>query len=214
MAKAAVDLYAELSVSPEASPATIKAAHRKLSKRHHPDVKKTGDIDRFRAIDTAYKVLRDPKKRAAYDETGTFSLESVQTEMQKVITVMVDIYNRLLADGQAFDESVSIIDLMGKLITENLKRLKGLDAEIEGRIKQLRSLRRTITRDDDGDNLFARATDEHINRRRDELGQIRDQVCTLKLVQDELGNYSSFARAAQAMHFVWASTTSATTTTA
>ncbi len=211
--KTQTDLYRDLGVKRTASPAAIKTAYRELSKKHHPDVKRTGDIDRFRAIDTAYKVLRDPKKRAAYDETGTFSLKAVQTEMQKVIAVMLDIYNKLLASGQAFDERVSIIDVMVKIIVINVTQVESLDGEIEARIKQLLSLRRTITRDDDGDNLFARATDEHVTKRRAELGQLREQMHVLKLVQDELGNYSSFARAAQAMHYVWATSSTTTSTT-
>ena len=196
-------LYGDLGVRRNASLKTIKAAHRALAKKHHPDVNRTGDMDRFRAIDTAYKVLRDPEKRTAYDETGAYSLGSVQTEMQKVICVMVDIYNRLLADGKAFDESVSIIDLMGNIVTENIARLNTAGAEIEDHIEKLLDLRRTISRDDDDVNLFARATDNHVKNKRTALGQINDQTHILELVRDELDNYSSFARAAQAVHMVW-----------
>ncbi len=208
-----IDLYKELGVRRNASAAAIKKAHRALVLKCHPDVK-GGDIDRFRRVDTAYKVLRDPEKRSAYDETGAYSLESVQTEMQKVMTVMVQIYDHLLETGKAFDKRVSIIDLMGKIVAENIAKTDTNIAEIEGQIDRLIDLRGTISREDDGDNLFVRTTDGHVERKRAALDQIRGQAHTLGLVKEELGNYSSFARAAQAVHIVWATSMNATSATA
>lgn len=207
----AIDLYRELGVRRNASLATIKKAHRALVVKCHPDVKGGGDIDRFRRIDVAYKVLRDPEKRALYDETGAYNLDSVQTEMQKVITVMVQLYDKLLESGKAFDKRVSVVALMTKLVAENITKMKGTIGEIEGQIDRLIDLRRTISRDDDGENLFVRTTDSHVERKRAMLEQLRGQVHTLGLVKEELGNYSSFARAAQAVQVVWATTFSSTT---
>ncbi len=207
------DLYKELGVRRNASPATIKKAHRSLVMKYHPDVKGSGDVDRFRRIDAAYKVLRDPEKRATYDETGTYSVEAIQTEMQKVVGVMVQIYNALLESGQAFDKQVSVIDMMGKLVAQNIAQAKGSIAEAEGHIASLVDLRRTISRTDDGENLFAQTTDSHIKRKSEALDQMRDQANTLRLVEEELGNYSSFARAARAVQVVWFAGTSATTST-
>ncbi len=206
------DLYKELGVRRDAKLTAIKKAHRSLVKKHHPDVNGGGDPERFRRIDIAYKVLRDPEKRATYDETGAYSIESIQTEMQKVVGVMVQVYNALLESGQAFDKQVSIIDMMGKLVAQNIAQEKDSIAEAEGHIASLTDLRRTISRTDDGENLFAQTTDHHIMRKCEALDRMRDQANTLRLVKEELGNYSSFARAARAVQTVWAFQTISTAT--
>lgn len=66
------DLYAILGVPADATGEQIKAAFRKLTREHHPDVLVT-DSERGRATEKmqeltqAYRVLRDPVKRLAYD---------------------------------------------------------------------------------------------------------------------------------------------------
>src|SRR3954467_8871570 len=66
------DYYELLGVPRGADDAAIKAAFRKLAMEHHPD-RKNGCKEseaRFKAINQAYDVLKDPQKRAAYDRVG------------------------------------------------------------------------------------------------------------------------------------------------
>ena len=62
-----VDYYEDLQVSPNADLETIERVYRLLAKRYHPDNRSTGNSDKFSIISTAYKVLSDPEKRAAFD---------------------------------------------------------------------------------------------------------------------------------------------------
>lgn len=62
-----VDHYEVLHLSPTADRETLERVFRLLAKRYHPDNAKSGDADLFREIDTAYRVLSDPERRAAYD---------------------------------------------------------------------------------------------------------------------------------------------------
>lgn len=63
------DYYAILGVEPSAGEAEIKTAYRRLARKYHPDVsKEAGAEDKFKAINEAYEALRDPQKRAAYDQ--------------------------------------------------------------------------------------------------------------------------------------------------
>src|SRR5829696_7342149 len=61
-----LDPYRALGVRRDATDAEIKAAHRKLAKRFHPD-KETGDRDRFLKVQEAYRVLSDPLQRRDWD---------------------------------------------------------------------------------------------------------------------------------------------------
>lgn len=63
------DYYDILGVEPGAGEAEIKTAYRRLARKYHPDVsKEAGAEDKFKAVNEAYEALRDPQKRAAYDQ--------------------------------------------------------------------------------------------------------------------------------------------------
>ena len=66
------DYYAILGVLPAASRGEVRAAYRRLARRHHPDVNPPDEDDvaanKFmRQLNDAYEVLNDPRRRAAYD---------------------------------------------------------------------------------------------------------------------------------------------------
>ncbi|HXV73348.1 MAG TPA: molecular chaperone DnaJ, partial [Sphingomonadales bacterium] len=66
------DFYATLGLDKSADEAAIKSAYRKLAMKYHPD-KNPGDKaaeQKFKDINEAYDVLKDPQKRAAYDRFG------------------------------------------------------------------------------------------------------------------------------------------------
>jgi len=66
------DYYAILGVARNASEQEIKKAYRKLALKYHPDVSKEPDAEnRFKEVAEAYQTLKDPAKRAAFDELGS-----------------------------------------------------------------------------------------------------------------------------------------------
>lgn len=65
------DYYQIMGIARDATQDDIKRAYRKLARKYHPDVsKEPGAEARFKEIGEAYEVLKDPEKRAAYDQLG------------------------------------------------------------------------------------------------------------------------------------------------
>lgn len=66
------DYYRILGVPRTASQEEIKRQYRELARQHHPDVAKhtPGSEEKFKDINEAYEVLRDPEKRKRYDMMG------------------------------------------------------------------------------------------------------------------------------------------------
>ncbi|HXU66155.1 MAG TPA: DnaJ C-terminal domain-containing protein [Casimicrobiaceae bacterium] len=65
------DYYATLGVARDAGEDAIKKAYRKLARKYHPDVsKEEGAEEKFKEVSEAYETLKDPEKRAAYDQLG------------------------------------------------------------------------------------------------------------------------------------------------
>ena len=65
------DYYETMGVKRDATQDEIKRAYRKLSRKYHPDVSQEDKAEaKFKAVGEAYAVLKDPEKRAAYDQLG------------------------------------------------------------------------------------------------------------------------------------------------
>jgi molecular chaperone DnaJ len=62
------DYYEVLGIGKDASADEIKKAFRKAAVEHHPD--RGGDESKFKEVNEAYEVLKDPSKKQRYDQFG------------------------------------------------------------------------------------------------------------------------------------------------
>ena len=62
------DYYDVLGIKKNSSADEIKSAFRKAAIEHHPD--RGGDEAKFKELNEAYEVLKDPEKRKRYDQFG------------------------------------------------------------------------------------------------------------------------------------------------
>jgi curved DNA-binding protein CbpA len=90
-----VDLYAVLGLTPSATPAQLRRAYRALLRQHHPDTRGAGPrrggdaanqtneaAQAVQLVLTAYEVLRDPARRAAYDRLRTSSGSAIPVRVR------------------------------------------------------------------------------------------------------------------------------------
>jgi curved DNA-binding protein len=66
------DYYKIMGVARDAGQDEIKRVYRRLARKFHPDVSKEANAEeKFKEVQEAYEVLKDPQKRAAYDQLGS-----------------------------------------------------------------------------------------------------------------------------------------------
>lgn len=73
-----MNYYNILEVSEDASIEDIKQSYRKKAAIFHPD-KASGDAEKFKEIQKAYEILKDPQKRSEYDNQQTFGYSNSYT---------------------------------------------------------------------------------------------------------------------------------------
>ena len=71
-ARRTLDPYAVLGVARDATPLQVARAHRRLAKRHHPDLHEGAEsvsaaAERMRRINEAWAILSNPARRGEYD---------------------------------------------------------------------------------------------------------------------------------------------------
>lgn len=72
MAVSYKDYYKVLGVERGASTEDVSRAYKKLARKHHPDLNpgNAGAEEKFKEINEAHEVLKDPEKRRLYDQLG------------------------------------------------------------------------------------------------------------------------------------------------
>lgn len=88
------NLYDLLGVTADASQEEIKKAYKKKANKYHPD-KEGGDQDKFSRVSKACRVLKDPEKRAVYDETGKIpeaELSPEEVTAENLRDIFIDVF--------------------------------------------------------------------------------------------------------------------------
>ena len=104
------DYYDILGVGKNTSEAELKKAYRKLAMKYHPDRNK-GDSsaeEKFKEAAEAYEVLRDPQKKASYDQFGHAGVNGQSGFGSGVEFDVEDIFSRFgdIFGGGFFGEDV------------------------------------------------------------------------------------------------------------
>ena len=98
-----VDLYALLQVRSTCDNTMLDKAFRHFAQQYHPDHSETADIDKFQQVLDAYRLLKDPESRAAYDTEYNSHYKNEENDYPKFYDQLVD-STTANADAEAHEE--------------------------------------------------------------------------------------------------------------
>lgn len=161
------NLYDTLGVAKDASPSEIKKAYRRQSSKAHPD--KGGSEKAQQAVNAAYAVLSDDRKRKHYDETGR---EQEPNITQQANALLLRLFNELL-------ENDEVADFLGAGRQALKSSTDGLRMNIERgqrRISTIQRKRGKVRRKDAGPNAVDMLIEQKVAQIRAAVGDLAEAL--------------------------------------
>ena len=173
--------YKTLGVSEDASAAEIKRAYRKKAESAHPD-KKGGSEDRMIAINRAFDVLGDPKRKLLYDATGQDGQRPIEEQMRGLL---MQGFQQALAAG-----SQTILKDVRRFIEDAKAKTIASQKEMRGGIKELEKRRKKI-KSKGAENLFHMIVDKKIQSLRQNIAVMDEGLKVVAVAFKALDEYES-----------------------
>ena len=183
-----MNLYDILHISPDASSDEIRDAYRERIKESHPD--RGGTDEDCRAVEMAYQVLRDPERRARYDQTGECD-DPINQESQQISSLLVATLFEVLEGIASFGGKPSehnVTSKMKELIEKGKKQIEGARNNTK---KAIESMKETANRFevDSGENILKQALLSQIQLQENNLEQQNTQLELADKTLEELKRF-------------------------
>lgn len=173
--------YETLGVDKSATAQMIKTAYRALAAMHHPD-REQGDAERMSAINKAYEVLSDPKKREHYDATGTDDATSPTDN--SVRATLAHMFEQVIEAVNVNDPLKAVRGALENALTHNRQRIEDLSR----RVVRLHS-RRDKLRTKNGVNLYLELIDARCSRMDEDIQQMTKEGKVMEAALKQLEDY-------------------------
>ena len=120
------DPYDALGLTKTATADEIKKAYRKLVRAHHPDLHPddAGAEARFKAISTAYDILKDPEMRARYD-AGEIDGLGAETPKRQYYRDFADAPDARYRQSQGFGPDADPADIFAEILRNRARQGTG-----------------------------------------------------------------------------------------
>lgn len=180
------DHYETLGVGRGATPEELKRAYRKRAQKAHPD--KGGKPEEFTAIQRAWDVLGDEKKRARYDrgeDPKAGHEDSIEERAQK------EIANLIITAVQSCPD-LDHMNVVADVTSSVQRKIGNMHQEIkqaESSIKRCENARKRLRRKKPGPNLVASMIDAQIGAIRRGIAAKRNDIELCELVVKLLADY-------------------------
>lgn len=129
-------LYDDLGVTPEATPAEIKAAARRAQKTHHPDA--GGTTEGFQKVQRAVAILSDPAKKEHYDRTGEERLTSdpEAEEQREAEALLIQAMAAVLQNAMLDPAHTDVAEMVRSHVAQHLRGLDNQRVEFDAHAKR------------------------------------------------------------------------------
>lgn len=197
--------YEILGVPRDAVDQQVKAAFRREASKAHPD-RAGGSAERMAAVNEAYAVLSDPKRREHYEKTG-------QTQEQTPIEVeasglLAQIFSKALEQDDA-----GILEFAWQHTEATLEKVSADRRTALKKARRLRSKRNKVRTSDGARNLVHGLVDQQSMQLRVKAAQLRHVQKLVTLAREMLHAYEEDVPFFRTPIFVRANGMSASTTT-
>lgn len=189
-------LYQILGCKPTDTIEKIKAAYRKLTKKHHPD--RGGNPEKFKEIQEAWEVLSDPELRAAYDRDGTIGKKQQgMPEDQKLFTLIQGLFDKTMSvlgidavvpqgdKPNPFWRQVNFVETMRDQLKKAIKDGHNVIKDAKASIERWKRLRDKLIKKN-GDNYFHHVINHKILSAESDIRNVEEGIKDLQLVQEWL----------------------------
>jgi curved DNA-binding protein CbpA len=177
-------LYDILGIGKKATPREVKNAYRRAARETHPD--RGGSNEAFFAVNHAYQVLTDERKRKIYDQTGDDSdlgdqrarmLEELGRLVYGIIENTPDVANG------------NVIEVCRRSIAAATTAHKQTIELLRQKIKKAKKAVKRITRKDGGVNSLAALIEPQIRSHEVGIIQAEAAIARNEIMLDLLGSY-------------------------
>ena len=150
-----MNLYEILGVDPGASPEEIRKAYKSKAGKMHPD--KGGDVEEFKQLQHAYRILSNDTKRANYDRTG--DADDFTDADAALRNQLSEIFLQMISHGIEHGFVKAACEHVIKQQQGALNSLK----ELQSKREHFLSLTEKVTTDDDTVNLFVTTINQQVS---------------------------------------------------
>lgn len=181
--------YEALGVSPNATAEEIEQAARSHARRHHPDA--GGDREAFDRGRRALIVLRDPKKREAFDRDGTVDDRPENYAFSEAINIITTMLEQLLANQHIDPETVDITAQIRQQLKQNRANIVKMVADQQQQIRRLEKVakRLKLKAGVDKENLLTATVNAQIGAHRAQMAQGAQHIETADVAIAILEDY-------------------------
>lgn len=171
--------YETLGVPKDATADQIKAAHRALSKRYHPD-RKHGDPEKMALVNLANDILTDAERRARFDGSG--STQPIQTQQDEIDNNVRQLIKMCLDGNHGLAHAVDHMRGQRQKVTRAIRGMGDKMANLKRRLPQ-------ITHRKGGRNLAAEMIEHGILTAQRAIAEAERDLRMVGLVTAAIADY-------------------------
>lgn len=175
--------YEILGVRRDATEADVKRAYRRASKHAHPD-REGGSHERMQAVNAAYAVLGDARRRADYDAGG-----DGHQEADPLAGARAELRSLFMQVLQKAPEHIDPVEHLKQELKVNMQRMLANSTRLREIAALARKRARRIRHKDGAENLLAQVAESLAQRAEADVVEQAKSITQVGQMQAMLGDY-------------------------